>query len=315
MGNVRIDEVDIGVEMHRFFSKSSNLPMGKMDGWDGEAIYQMVPEGGSRGGLTLTSRNEAIEAVIEPAGIVRFAPPNAAYKITLDPHKTVTFQLTAEKVGRAEVSVSNARQERLETLSVSVKSPVKKTYSLNVVSDMFHRSPWVHRSAKSSSSGPAEPPTSLRPMMDKVEGFFRHQAFVLLRDVAGQVFECKVGNRDLGNPIHLQDLIRPGNKQVLDLITDEVNPSASMADIRIFFTWNIVGDEDALGFTTRGGKSVFVAFDANELKKGLTTAHELGHALGLFHGKRTDTLMAEKDTNLFPLLEKSEIDLINPSGT
>lgn len=301
--------------MHRFFSKTSTPQMGKMDGWDGEAIYQMVPEGGSRGGLALTARNEAIEATIEPAGVVRFAPPNEAYRIKLDPHKRATFQLNAEQVGRAEVKVTNARQERLETLTVSVKSPVRKTYSLNVVSDIFHRSPWVHRSRKSSPSGDAEPPTSIRPMMDKVEAFFRHQAFVLLRDMGGKVFECKVKDRDLGKRIFLQDLVRPGNKQVLELITDQVDPSASMADVRIFFTWDIVGDEDALGLTTRGGRSVFVAFDANELKKGLTTAHELGHALGLVHGDRTDTLMAEKATNLLPLLEKTEIDRINPSGT
>lgn len=293
-----------------FFGKSGDPVMGKLDGWDGKAIYQMVPVRGTRHGLTVKSANEPLELVIEPPGFVRFPAPRAPYRLAVDANKTVTFDLEGEAIGRADVKVRKANQEILETMRVSVKDAIKKTYSLNVVSDMVHKSPWV----LPGPDGP-EPKTSIRPMMELVEAAFRRQALILLKNPLERVFKCHVSDLKLGDPIELQRFFRQERKQLLEMIVDRSDPNARQVDIMIFFTWNIIGSEDALGFTSRGGKSVFVAFAPNELKKGLTTAHEIGHALGLFHGNSTDTLMAEADTNTNAQLEASEIDRINTMGT
>ena len=86
------------------------------------------------------------------------------------------------------------------------------------------------------------------------------------------------------------------------------------ANFIVYFTWNIrTVKDDVVGLNVNNVCFVeFNSVDRNE--NGLTTAHELGHALGLKHNGR-DLLMAGDGISRSSRLEQFEIDTVNPSGT
>jgi hypothetical protein len=58
-------------------------------------------------------------------------------------------------------------------------------------------------------------------------------------------------------------------------------------------------------------QTCYVEFNStNPMENGLTTAHEIGHGLGLMHSA-ADTLMAGDGVSRSSLLQQFEIDTIN----
>ena len=298
---------------------------GLFDGFDPKTVYQMIPAGQLRTGFSITTDGEAVEVSIEPSGFATFAGPRTFNPPTntpvtdtlmrLGPKTTTTFNLFGKLAGQATLVIRNQAGKPLETLLISVKNQVAKSYSLSILNDRRRRSPWLPPNDPTAPNPPA-PDSILRPMMNGVRKAFLDQANVLLSEKAAQIFECNVNDRDLGDPIVLNSTVLDGTetKSLSQIIVGKMPLGAFAADFRLIFTWGIRNRKsDFVGLTI--GTICYVEFNSNSMfENAVTTAHELGHAMGLMHNGR-DVLMAGDGITRSSRLEQFEIDTINTSGT
>lgn len=295
------------------------------DGFDPRTVYQMVPVGELRTGFSIRTSNEPVEVSIEPPGIATFAGPrtfNPPTNTPIDDHfmrlganTTATFSLFGKQVGQAMLVIRALNGKQLESLLMSVKAPVRKTYSLSILHDMRRRSPWLPPNDPTAPNPPA-PDSILRPMMERVTKNFAQQANVLLTEKTATIFDCTVNTRDLGDPIVLDAPVKDGaeTKTLATIIRGHLPEEARKADFKLIFTWGIRNRrQDFVGLTL--GSFCYVEFNSNSpFENAVTTAHELGHALGLAHSGK-DLLMAGDGVTRTSRLEQFEIDTINISGT
>ena len=112
-------------------------PPGSFDGFDPKTVYQMVPVGGIRTGVTAISEGEPVELTFDPPNIARFGgnkafqPPTALpfsdTSISLAANAKVTFDLVSIKAGNTTVVMRNRQGKPIAGLLVSVKALVTKT--------------------------------------------------------------------------------------------------------------------------------------------------------------------------------------------
>jgi hypothetical protein len=318
----------------------------RLDGFDAKRLYQMIPEQDARRGFKITNKDERVHVRIEPEGIARFDSPvgfdpvlaHAAghtvghvgaahpthhpldrrdrnYFRRLEPRAVGRFNLFGEKAGKATLVVYNLQDKSLASLRISVKAPFRKTYSLCLLHDMRHRSPWL---PPNDPTKPSPPPADnvVRPMMETVKKCYSLQANLLLSELRPQLFEVNINDKNLSNKrdqIVLDALTQPENKKIWEMIVDRTQPEARGADFVIYFTWDIrVLSQEIVGMNI--GKPCFIEFHNNSIERAVRTAHELGHGLGL-NDRRDVVLMAGDDNSRSFELAQNEIDTVNPSGT
>ena len=286
------------------FEKADDL----FDGFDSKTVYQMVPVGERRGALRAISEAEEIEIAFDTPGIAKFgnksfSPPSPLPFgddfVRLQPNSEVRFELVGVRAGNTTLVIKNPKGKALATLLVSVKSQLGKTYALCRLSDMRRPCPWAE--------------SDIRPMMPRVERTFLQQANVKLSEKRSQIFEINVNDRDLGDPLIPEQIIRPESTTLSHYILFKRSPiDAILVDFTIFFTWNLrQTKKDIVG--QNFGQACFVEFQTSPFENALTTAHELGHGLGLDH-TGAHTLMAGDGVSRSSLLRQFEIDTINQSG-
>jgi hypothetical protein len=303
-------------------SKGPDPKMGTFDGFDPKAVYQMIPVNGVRTGFKIVSAAEPLEIEIQPAAIARFnnkrfspgvPSPGTNEFVSIGAATTFTFDLEGQAAGSAILVIRNSKGKSLESLLISVKAELPKTYSLCVLHDMRRRSPWL---PPNDPTQPNPPPADsvIRPMMEKVKLTFRQQTNVILNEKGARLFEVNVNDRSLGDPIVLDAPLAPTNSTAASFIVSRTDSQAFGANFIVYFTWNIrTVKDDVVGLNVNNVCFVeFNSVDRNE--NGLTTGHELGHALGLKHNGR-DLLMAGDGISRSSRLEQFEIDTVNPSGT
>ena len=291
------------------FEKRDDPVMGQFDGFDPKTFYQMVPAGEHRRGFSVISENEEIEVAFDPPQIARFAnrtfqPPSPLpfndYVTRVQPNAIVKFEIFGERAGNTTLTIRNRRGAIPGVLLVSVKSPIDKTYALCRLSDMRRSCPW--------------PESDLRPMMKRVEKTFLHQANITLFEKNTQIFDVNVFDRDLGDPLIPDRIIQPENLRLGDYIFVRRSPMEAISGVNftIFFTWNLrstTRPKEIVGQSF--GQACFVEFNAaSPRENSLTTAHELGHGLGLGH-TGVHILMAGDGNSRTSLLQQFEIDMIN----
>lgn len=304
------------------FSKDPDPVLGLFDGFDPKSLYQMVPEQDTRRGIKITTAAEPVEVSFEPENIARFGarsfmPPTNTpvqdYFMVLGPRTLAKFDLFGQREGQTLLTIKNGKGVALESLIVSVKKPLRKTYSLCLVHDMRRRSPWLPPNDPTQPS-PPPPDSVVRPMMEAVRKVFLQQANVILAQAGAKTFDVTINDRNLGDPIVLDSIAKPENQSVSSLIVARSPSGVFGADFIIYLTWDIREKRsDFVGLNV--GKICFVEYNSlNPRENGLTTAHELGHALGLAHNGR-DLLMAGDGVSRSSLLQQFEIDTVNRSGT
>jgi len=303
-------------------AKGPDPTMGIFDGFDPKTVYQMIPVSGVRTGFKIVSAEDPVDIEIRPAGIARFnnkkfspgVPSGGTSElVSVGARTTFTFDLEGQSAGHATLVVRDRSGKSLESLLISVKAQLPKTYSVCLLHDMRHRSPWLPPNNPTQPNPPSADRV-VRPMMENVKLAFKQQANVILSEKTPNLFEVNINDRNLGDRIVLDSRVPPNNDTISSLIVSRTPSAAFGGNFIIYFTWDIrTVKDDVVGLTVNS--VCFVEFNSvNANENGLTTAHELGHALGLKHNGR-DLLMAGDGISRSSRLEQFEIDTVNPSGT
>jgi hypothetical protein len=286
--------------------------------------YQMIPMGSKSnwrvkvngGTVRITSKDPNVARLADG-----FAKPLLRNLLTVDPRSQKEpdfFILAGQNPGRTVIVAEDAQGQNLDTLTISVKALLPKTF-------MIHR---LNNKTMESRRTPDE----LVSMLRTVKATYLTQANVLLAQV-GDVNDLTIDN-EYGNPIDVQKsrLIKGSsnptdfNKDVVNKLKEEKDPKKlnlfGKADFHMVATCQLF---DALGTTPDFKNICYVAhtFERDvkiKLDQETTTyAHELGHAFGLthpFHGV-TDMMAAGNvigHLNSF-IMTADDIDHINSSGT
>jgi len=195
--------------------------------------------------------------------------------------------------------ILNRQAKVLGGLLVSVKSQISKTYALCRLSDMRRTSPW--------------PVPNLQPMMQRVEKTFLQQANIKLSQKDNEIFHVNANDRDLGDPLIPERIIQPENFSLSHYLLFRRSPTkAILANFTIFFVWDLrTTKKDIVG--QNFGQACFVEFNSTSpFENALTTAHEIGHGLGLGH-TTSQFMMAGDGFSRTSRLQQFEIDTINKS--
>jgi len=277
--------------------------------------YQMVPTGGraawrvrfSGGTVRVTSKDPNIAALGD--GFAKPLPRNLLTLNSATGSFSDFFILAGQNAGRTVIVAEDARSQNLDTLTISVKTLLHKTF-------MGHR--LLNRVARTDRTD-----DELADIFRKMKNAYRFQANVLL-DQVGKVNELRTAN-DYTNPINFDEVRQikgQGPTDFNDDVVKELNRKNlfGMTDFHLVSVCQMHGK---LGVTPAFKNVCYVAHTftkPNFTNEATTFAHELGHAFGLTHDPGhdfKDMMVAGNVTgaqNSF-IMTDADIDRINPSGT
>jgi len=274
------------------------------DGWDDHQLlgvnwkYQMVPFTGSRT-LRLNAGSEVIVYSDEPSVAAVSSPQqdasSSANKVVLRP-ATHTFpfdvKIDGASVGRTHVRVAEPSGRLIDSVEVSVKSPLLKTYRLWRLRDLEHTT--------------LRTGDEMKAIMHLVAALYLAQANVTLVQV-GEPRIILMKDK-LHDPIKYPTFMNFGLAPAIAL------QDAGSSDFDMVSTWtqkNRVGTTIPLNISLCSMQAYSAAEQMREVS---TYAHEMCHAFGRWlHTSRKDVMMAGDGSDSCKF-DKTDMDTINPTG-
>jgi hypothetical protein len=272
------------------------------DGFDPKVKYQMVPIGGVRPMTVVTDANQCIIRV-NPQGVAKmqnfvFSQPlpdvPREFAAIVGPNTRFSFDIIGIARGNTSIFLAEGGKA-IDVLNVSVKLRIPKTFNLIRLSDMRRTCPYSE--------------IQITSIMGAVAKTYIQQANIDLTQKDPRIEPLNIP-RDLGDPL-IPDKRLPDGTTIKNVVIDATPLRLFGADFRIYFTWNLRGlTKDVVGVTF--GHTCFVEdIDGGDtFQNKMTTAHELGHALGLDHSGAQTLMFADTGART-SLLQQFEIDTIN----
>jgi hypothetical protein len=274
----------------------------------GSNRYQMVPFRGTRmmdvsvvGSVRIATSNRD---VVRIGPLSSDTPWQSSYREFASNEKTEhSFLLHGIGVGRAVVIVEDLiTGKRLDTLVVSVKQNISKSYQLLMLQD-------IHRMTKRGGD-------QLIAIMKGVSTLFANQANVTLRQERSpnQLYISE----DLGDPIDLQHRSVALGQWLTELSAESLEVVGSgRQDFTIVSSWNLADglDETVAGIDPAFGKIMFCEDQKEDtlLVNASLFAHELAHAFKCHHRTDPPNLLMQLNIGSCQMSDV-EIDTINPTG-
>lgn len=273
-------------------------------GFDAISQYQMVPAHGGVRGMGIWLQADEPEDVI-----VYCADPNKAhlwglyviqghaaiqgsgYFIKRD--SAIRFFIGGRDPGPTTLIVESVTGKPRGFLLLSVKSQLKMTYQVAVLSDPFHVPPKdiVAQNLVDNMSGAAK--------------LWLEQANVVLEKVGGII--DAIVPFDLGNSIVIDDPVN-----LAAIAKASLTPQQVPANLFIYGTWDLIY---ASSSTVIGSNTLNMCFVENQFvgRVGqLLCAHEVGHALTLPHSSQASgLLMSPLITNVTDRLDMWDVEMSN----
>lgn len=263
--------------------------------------FQMVPSGGAAlvhvrvDGIdsVVLSEDPSVAAVGSLADGFTPSPINRAVLPAASPAPVQFVRVEAKSVGRTRILVADAdgRRRIRDSVDISVKSEVRKTFRLWRLKDA------IHETARTN--------TQMIDIMVHVAKIYKGQANVKLDQVGTP--ETLLIKDDLGDPIKSSNLLIPRAALAIKLSTQ------STADFDLVSVWNM---PHALGKAAPVlSVALIVDYKPGQLlNEASTYAHELCHAFGqIVHATQASVLMSTSPPDGFQMT-KSNIDTVNPTG-
>jgi hypothetical protein len=208
------------------------------------------------------------------------------------PKNRITFEIFGERKGNTTLFLVDSRGKSFATLLVSVKEKIPKRVALCLLSDRRRNCPFTE----------AEVPI----FFTRTAQTFKQQANIELTQVGG-IFNVNVSD-DLGDPIVAD---KPSTRSAILRATPQ---QAILANFVVYYSWDITSLTRRAIVGLNQGFDCYVEKQADPFENGITTAHEIGHGLGLSHSS-AKTLMAGDGNARSSLLQQFEIDMINQTDS
>lgn len=268
--------------------------------------YQMVPVGGTRSFSIRTAGQVRIEVFSTLGAQVSIdGAPAAKFQTFNSPAETVrTFTIHGRGEGRTTIFALDETRTILDRMMVSVKKERVLTYNLHRLGDSLRETPRTMQ--------------TLRSILADVEKTYLQQANVrLVRRRENEMLRIKKNLRDpidVSIPFVPALATRPNFRVVLKERLDELGFLGE--DLNLVSSWRLTGADGSLGgFTPDLGRICVCEAKNDHAAEASTYAHEMGHALGLFHGGHSPVdLMNGIGQDSFRMIQP-DIDKVNPSGT
>jgi len=284
------------------FEKPDTAPLGDFDGFDAEALYQMVPVGQSRFLAVVTDGRGGKLRVGTPQFVslrnARSTKPfngsPTSVEINLPPDSKTTFEIVGDTSGRTSLILEDNVGKEIARLTVSIKIPFRRTFNFCLLSDI-RRSPSFLRE-------------DIPKIFAKGAQTLLQQANIVLAEHTPRGFDVDV-LKDLGNPL------RPDNEKIRNAILDATPLGAFSADFIVYLCWNIASPGSDVGGLAFMGRQFCFCEDNGQGSVGgtpIVVAHELCHLMGLDHFQNGGLMQG----NVFPRSSKLfqfEIDTVNPT--
>jgi hypothetical protein len=286
------------------FDKPTTGPLGDFDGFDAEALFQMVPAGESRlMGVVTDGRGATLRAGSPQFAEFRNVRSTKAFngsptpvQINLPPDSTTTFEIFGVTSGRTPLVLQDQAGKEIATLDVSIKMPLRKTVNFCFLADIRRASSFLHE--------------DVPRLFAKAQRSFLAQANVDLQEATRGGFDVTV-LRDLGNPL------QPENSAKAKSIFEATPARAFLADFVVYLCWNLTAPGKDIGGVAFPGTSVCFCEDdgrgAAGFFSGAVLAHELGHLMGLDHFQHANGGLMNKGVITSSRLFQFEIDTVNPT--
>ncbi len=267
-----------------------------LDGFDPDALYQMVPSGGTRE-LVITTGSLAAKLTFSRQGIAFIGnfrdfdtkqplpgtdPTRFVNAFDLPPNRKIQCTLKGAAPGitildGADVPGADTEIQFNFDLIVSVKPALERKFSFVFVSDLV----------RTTVRGKIEP----RFLLDSVKPVFNAQANVQLNDIdSGRAFREVQVPADLGDPINIEDfsVLNKIDRKVAEVFPDLV----TQTDFIVYLLWRVRGKHrqvNLLGVNRQTSdklNTVFIGLEPPTFTGRVQTmAHEFGHAMGLQHAR------------------------------
>jgi hypothetical protein len=263
--------------------------------------FQMIPSGGASlvqvrvDGINsiVLSEDPGVAAVGSLADGFRPSPINRAVLPGASLVPVQFVRVEAKSVGRTRILVADAdgRRRIRDSIEISVKSEVRKTFRLWRLKDA------IHETARTNQQ--------MIDIMRNVAKIYKGQANVKLEQVGTP--GTLVIKDDLGDPIKSSNLLLP---RVALAIKQSPEPTA---DFDLVSVWNM---PHLLG---KAAPVISVALIVDYkplqiLNESATYAHELCHSFGhISHANQAGVLMSTSPPDGFQMT-KSNIDTVNSTG-
>lgn len=285
----------------RFLPKQPGLNTLAHDGWHSDAVqggFQMVPRFGSRTVEVQTDDN-AEYRVTGGTGTVWIAGEaqglrevaNNDVVLARTPGVPQSIAIFGKRSAFTRLYLLDSNGKYVDSLAVSVKTRVNKTYRMWILSDLLNTS--------------VRTPAQVRAAMQRTETLMLAQANVQLTAVGGEATPISVP-LDFGNPIKY-----PVNLMIELALRIKVQPGPT-ADYDVVSTWDI---EHNVGISAPLINVALVEdyIAGLEVEEASTFAHELCHTMGAWlHEDEPRLLMSASGPGV--QMSRRVINIVNDTG-